>query len=244
MNYKKIILIFSFLFINILTNFIKADEIKKELYFCTASDSKYFNNLLNLIGSIHKNNFKDLGEIAVYNLGLNNEEIKLLKTIEKVNVYEIELTNPDLLKQFKTTIQGKTVPGWYAWKPVVIKQALEKFPYVLWIDTGLAVLKPINDLFKYIQTNGYFLCTIGEETQNDKYPHSVRWQTTKHLVEKFNLNAPGKKWILDQESILGSTFGASRAALNNLILPFYEFSKDLKNFEDDFHPRRLWYRKT
>src|SRR5439155_21284257 len=50
-------------------------------YFCTAADSSYFTHLLNLIGSIHKISFDQLGEIAVFDLGLHQEQVEELNKI-------------------------------------------------------------------------------------------------------------------------------------------------------------------
>ena len=162
-------------------------------YYCTASDSKYFNNLLNLIGSIHETNYKNLGEIAVFDLGLTKDQIEQLKKIDKISVIKIELTNPDLLKQFKTSHSGKMVPGWYAWKFVILKQALELFPYALWIDAGTTILRPLDNLFKYIQQSGYFLCTMGDEKFYNQIAHPIKWGTTEYVKNYFGLFFPEKK---------------------------------------------------
>ncbi|MDR3646003.1 MAG: putative sugar O-methyltransferase [Candidatus Babeliales bacterium] len=216
------------------TQSIFCNTAKLNMNFCTASNNVYFDNLLNLIGSIHKTNFDSLNEISVFNLGLTQDQIEQLETIEKVKVYSVELTNPDLLKPFKTTTWGKHVPGWYAWKPVVIKQALDMFDNVLWIDAGNVVLKPLENLFLYIQQNGYFLTTIGNSEFKDKeYKISTKWQTTQYLINKFDLKNPTKNWILSQEPINASLMGASRKSINEFIMPLYDLSKDLKNYEDD-----------
>lgn len=194
-------------------------------YFCTAADSKYYINVLNLIGSIHKTNFDNLQEIAVFNLGLTQNELENLNKIQKVKTYEIELTHPDLLKQFKVNNDGKEVPGWYAWKPVAIKQALEMFPYVLWIDSGMAVFKPLDNLFDYIKQNNYFLCNLASR--------NVDRQTTRYLRNKFELNSDKNRWILAQMPVVGFIMGGSRKAIDILFGPMYEFTKDLMNFEDD-----------
>ncbi len=202
-----------------------------DMYFATSSDSKYFENLLNLIGSIHHTNYENLKEIAVFDIGLTQEQKNLLDKIAKVKVHQVEMVHPDILKSFKTNNNGKIVPGWYAWKPVVMKQALDMFPHFLYIDAGIAVLKPLNDLFSYIKQNGYFLITAGDKFENG-YAHNIKWQSTKYILNKFNINEKNS-WVLHQENILAGLMGAARSVKNTLILPFYEFSKDLRNFEDD-----------
>lgn len=196
-----------------------------EQYYCTAANSKYFNNLLNLIGSIHKTNFDNLKEIAVYNIGMTQIELEKLNTIQKIKTYEVELTHPDLLKSFKTTTCGKEVPGWYAWKPVILKQSLDMFPYVLYIDAGLGVLRSVDNLFRYINCHKYFLGRLR--------PHSVWAQTNEYLKSKFELQKPENEWVIFQDPIVGFIIGASKEAKDILINPFYEFTKELRNFEDD-----------
>jgi glycosyltransferase involved in cell wall biosynthesis len=202
-------------------------------YFCTASDSKYFRHLLHLIGTIHSHSFNNLGEIAVFDLGMTPEQIDQLNTIAKVSVHNIEMTHPDLLRQVCVSGYGKTVPGWYAWKPVIIKQALEMYPYVLYVDAGTTILRPLDDLFKYIQQTGYFLATIGDEKFYNQISHPIKWGSTEYVKKYFNLHESDRRWILDQEPILSGTLGMSRKAMDYLVKPLYEFSRHLRLFEDD-----------
>lgn len=210
----------------------KAPVVKS--YFCTAADEQYFPWLINLIGSIHKTNFDTLEDIAVYDLGFTEQQRQALRSMQKVHVYPIELTNPDLLKHFKTNETGKVVRGWYAWKPVAIKQALERFPYVLYLDAGCTVLKPLNDLFAYIQEHNYFLLQdqvwyVGG--QNKQFV--IGEQCTDFVRNKFNLNNPDRQWILQMPSMYAAVQGMSRAMLSSYVMPMYELTKDLRNFQDD-----------
>ncbi|MBA3953882.1 hypothetical protein H0X48_00980 [Candidatus Dependentiae bacterium] len=199
---------------------------KEKIVICTAADDKYFDLLLNLIGSLHRINFNELKEIAVYNLGLNNENRKVLARIKKLQLYNVEMTHPDLLKRFVISKEQKSVPGWYAWKPVIIKQTLDKFPVVLYLDAGNTVLQPLDDLFKHIEQNGYFLMSVY---------HNIRWCTTKIVIDRFNLQSDERKFILDDQtlSISANIIGGSRKIYNSLILPMYNLTKDLRYFADD-----------
>lgn len=195
-----------------------------KMYFATSADEKHYSLLLNLIGSIHKIHFDDLGEIAVFNLGFAKHQLEHLKKIAKINVYNIEMTNPALLKPIHTG--WKEVRGWFAWKPVAIKQALDIFPYILYIDSGAVILKPINDLFAYIKENNYFFKDCG---------HSIKWMTTKHVINKFNLLSAENTWILDANTFgLEAGFqGLTRKMYHNYVMPIYELTRDLRNFQDD-----------
>jgi hypothetical protein len=205
---------------------------EEKLYFVSAINWKYYNHLINLIGSIHKIHFEELGQIAVFDLGMTSQQRNLINKIEKVVVYDLEKTHPDILKDFYTG--GRTVPGWYAWKPVCIKQALDMFPYVLWMDAGMIVKRPINALFKHIIQNGYFLYTIGDlKLADGSWMHPIRWSATKFIINTFKLDTPENKWILDMEQVDASFIGASRAVLESFIKPLYEFTRDFRYFADD-----------
>lgn len=197
----------------------------KKMVFCTVTDDKHFPLLINLIGSIHKNNFNELQEIMVFDLGLNNQNKNILLDIDKVTINEIDKTNPDILKDIQTD-QQRFVKGLFSWKPVVIKQALDKYDCVLYVDAGTTVLKPLDNLFKHIYQNGYLFFDCG---------HSIKWMSTKHVINKFELNKQENQWILDDNTFgIDAGFqGVSRKIYNDYILPMYELSKDINNFIDD-----------
>lgn len=235
----KIIHFYIFIFIFIAIIFNKetySNNCQERMYFCTAANDGYFQHLINLIGSLHKTNFDQLEEIAVFDLGLSNNNINYLKKIKKLNVYQIEKTHPDILKPFIRDKAGNTVPGWYAWKMVAIKQSLDIFPYVLWVDAGSTILRPLQDLFSYIQEHGYFIGTIGDEIgTNGRYLHDVWWGATQYVINKFNLNSSENRWILEQETVMGNVIGVKKESIfyDKFFMQMYEFTKDLKNFADD-----------
>ncbi len=206
-------------------------------YYCTAADDDFFIFLAHLIGSIHKTNFDKTEEIAVFDLGFTQEQRDMLNTIEKVKVYDVDMINPDLLTRFTTTDQGKSAPGWYAWKPVVIKQALDMFDYVLYIDAGAVVLKPLDDVFRYIQDNGYFL--LADQAwyvDNQNVLFSIRAHCTQHVMSMFNLESPERENIWHSCNLNASVQGINKSctkAYQDYLLSVYELTKDIKNFEDD-----------
>lgn len=213
--------IFLCLLLIITTVYIESND---KLYFCTASNYRYYKYLINLIGSIHRVNFDDLGEIAVFDLGMTQEELKELENIEKVKVYKVEPTNPEILNPLpKFPGSQELIPGLYSWKPVVLKQALEMFPYVQYIDAGMAITRPFNHIFDQIKSQGYFLISCN---------HSIGWMTNKYIIEKLNLMSPQRAWILGTDGISAGFQGLSKAKLQDYLMPIYELSKDLKNFID------------
>lgn len=192
------------------------------MYFCTAADAKHYPLLINMIGSIHKHNFNDVVEISVYDLGLTSQQKAELSNIKRVKICEIERTNLDILTDIETGI-NRTVKGLFSWKPVIIKDSLDKYPYVLYLDSGTTILKPLGKLFKHIVQNGYLLFDCG---------HSIKRMTTEYLIDKFNLQDTS---ILDDSTFgIDAGFqGVSRQLYDSYVLPMYELSKDIKNFTDD-----------
>jgi hypothetical protein len=196
-----------------------------EMYFCTAADEKHYPILINMIGSLHKHNYYDIVEIRIYDLGFNQQQINELKNIKKVKLCEIEKTNPQIL-EFIQTSETKMSRGAFSWKPVVIKDALDYQPYTLYIDAGTTILKPINNIFKHIIQNKHLLLDCG---------HSIKWMTTKYVIESQNLNSSENSWILE-DSVFGIDAGfqgISKELYDDYVLPVYEMTKDINNFIDD-----------
>ncbi len=211
---------------------IVGDDIYNKHYYCTPSDAKHYHLLKNLIGSIHHADFENLGEIAVFNLGLIQQQIDDLKRMERVKVYDVEMTNPHLLTYFVTHPNGRAVRGYFAWKPVIIKQALERYPYVLYMDAGTTVLKPLDDLFSYIQEHGYFLLS-NYQSPICNIANRITKKVLEHLV--YTQDEAMQKLLLDENTIEidAGLQGVSRACMDTYVQPLYAHSKDLTLFEDD-----------
>lgn len=197
-------------------------------YYCTCADTKYFEKLVNLIGSIHKNDFEHLGEIAVFDLGFTKQQRQKLNNMRQIKVYQVELVHPDLLKNF--CVGGtKMVPGWWAWKPVVIKQALELFPYILYTDAGNVILKPLDLLFNHIIEHGYFFI------DNPKNPLGcVGPCLTKKARTLLNdLPYDKQQIILNKVQLVAGFQGLTRSMLPQYVVPMYNLAHDLTWFADD-----------
>lgn len=195
------------------------------MYFCTAADEKHYPLLINMIGSLHKFNYYDIVEIRVYDIGLNDNQKAELKNIKKVTVCDVEKTNPQILEYIQTS-ETKFSRGAFSWKPVVIKDSLDNQPYTLYLDAGTTILKPVNNIFKHIKENGYLLFDCG---------HSIKWMTTKYVIDSQNLNSEENKWILE-DSVFGIDAGfqgISRELYDTYVLPVYNLTKNINNFLDD-----------
>ncbi|MFZ5953484.1 MAG: hypothetical protein ACOYT8_00110 [Candidatus Dependentiae bacterium] len=205
-------------------SFVHAQE---PLHFCTASDSRYFNCLINLIGCLHKHNFDQIGTIAVFDLGMTAEQKEHVSRIAKVSIHDVEKVHPDIITPMQTTHWGKMVPGWYAWKAVIIKQALDMVDCVLYIDAGTTIYKPLDDLFKHIRHAGYFF--------HNGSPWCIQQETTQYVINKFDLASSEKKWLLDEDikGLEAGFMGLTRRVYDSFVMPAYQLAHDLRNFADD-----------
>lgn len=196
-------------------------------YFCTATNSSFYKPLLTLIGGIHKYHFDNLGEIAVFDLGLSRDEIFQLEKMQKVVVLQVEKKNPKILTPVMTRKEGKPVPGWYSWKPVCIKQSLDRYPDVLWIDAGTVLFLPIDHLFTYMRKQGYFF--------HNGTDHSFTSQCTLYVKEKYGLYLEENDWILKEEifGLEAGIMGITRKIYDSFVVPAYEIAGDIKSFIDD-----------
>src|SRR5581483_7106991 len=103
-------------------------------------------------------------------------------------------------------------------------QALQIFPYVLYLDSGITILGSLENIFKHIRQNGYFL--IGSVTD-------IRSIATSYVVQTFGLNLKKNARILDQIAISANIQGLSQEMYRNYVYPMYELSRDIRNFQDD-----------
>lgn len=164
----------------------------------------------------------------VFNLGFTQEQCKQISRMAKVSLHEVECVHPDLLTLFPADKGTRMIRGWFAWKPVVLKQALDLYPdqAILYLDAGAIIKKPINHLFEHIRHKGYFLLDCG---------HNIHWMTTQHVIDTFNLSSPERQWILDATTpgVAGGFQGITKKIYDSYILPMYHLAKDLRHFVDD-----------
>lgn len=222
--------IIKWLLYSIAFNFFVIYSHENAFYFCTVANKRYFPHLLNLIGSIHKHNFKQLGHIAVFDLGLDPEQLEILNGIDKLSINYLKPTNTDMLTVFNTTPEGKPVPGWYSWKPVAIKQAFDIFPpqaAFLFIDAGTTVLKNLSDLFESINHVGYFF--------HNGWNWPLNKSTTQFVTQAFDLENIQNGRLLTNTvfHLEAGLMGVSPSIYDLFIMPVYELTQDIRYFMDD-----------
>ena len=192
---------------------------------CTAADERFFVPMLNLIASIHHNSIQEVGEIAVFDLGLANHHRRFIASLAKVKVYDVILIHPELLTSLPSNSTGNAFRiGCNAWKPVILKQILEQHSYVLYLDPVCTVMKPLSILFDYIKEHGYLFFDAD---------HSIRMITTQNIIDTFNFPYPSMQTILDSKGLMGSCQGLSSQVYKSFISPLFQLTKNMDLFKDD-----------
>lgn len=63
----------------------------------------------------------------------------------------------------------------YAWKPLAIRDAVEKYKRVIWLDAGCTVKAPLRStLFPILEKNGHFVIQ-GQDTDMVRWSHDGTW---------------------------------------------------------------------
>lgn len=201
-------------------------------YYATCADAKFFKNVVHLIKTIMQNDSAYLEQIAVFDLGFEVEQRQYLANLPKVKIYELEKKHPDLLKYFKTSSDGRYVRGWFAWKPVALKQALDLFPYILYLDSAMEVLQPLDDLFLHIAQNGYFLIDSGDPVEQS-LPYRITQIVQERIVGKLPQSYQAMLSSSDIRIISAGIQGLSRKYYDCYLMPVYNYVSEIELFSDD-----------
>ncbi len=196
----------------------------KPMYFATTADMEHYPWLIELLKTIAEFHKGKETLTLIFDIGLEKNQIKFIESNYKAKVYPIEMVHPDLTKKFKVRTNGRVARGWYAWKPVAMKQAFDHVPYFLYIDSSIRLAGPVDDIFNIITQEGYFLIECG---------HKIAPVTTKRVKKKFDLDKAENKTILEQLGMSAGLQGLSKKVFKDYIKPVYEFAHDLSLFEDD-----------
>lgn len=201
-------------------------------YYCTSADSDFFKKVTNLVNSINQHDVEFVEKILIFDLGFTPAQRQLLAKIPHVYLRDVEKVCPEILNLFLTSHgppRPRWVRGWFAWKPVVIKQALDECPYIFYIDAAIEIYKPLDDLFKHIVEHGYFLLSTETSTLNSRMTKSVATE----LVSKLSLGLQKNLFSGEMISISAGVQGLSRKVYDDYVWPVYNLAKNLDLFMDD-----------
>lgn len=111
----------------------------------SAADARYGYWLLNMLGSVSANS-PIFDRVVVYDLGLTPLQRRLLDSVRGV---EVRTVSP-------------LVPHWsqgFTWKPWAWTHL--EASRIVWLDAGVTVLSPLDELLDQVDRNGYFVVSQG-----------------------------------------------------------------------------------
>jgi hypothetical protein len=116
----------------------------------SGADARYGDWLLNLVGSLAKNDrLRD--HVVLYDLGLTPFQRRLASSIRGIELRSIPTFAPNWQA-------GRTWKTWI-WTHVDADA-------VIWLDAGLSVLRPLDELRRAIERDGYFAVSQGHPNRN------------------------------------------------------------------------------
>jgi hypothetical protein len=143
-------------------NLIRFGHIPSALTILTGANSSHQKSLQQLLSSITY--YESFAKIVVFDLGLTQPEVANLQC----RFPQVEIRHFDY-SQWPAYFDININAGEYAWKPVIIAEALEEFQgQLLWLDAGCVVVQPLLRIRKVLQRSGFYSplagSTVGEWT--------------------------------------------------------------------------------
>ncbi|XP_013418275.1 uncharacterized protein LOC106179275 isoform X2 [Lingula anatina] len=158
----------------------------------TGADSFYFGGLANLVGSIHF--WEPKRNIVVYDFGLEQKQISKIKTWCKTKLVTFDFKNkPEHVSNLLL----------YAWKPLVIKEAVDRFGKIFWLDAGCDVRGPLNKVDEYLRQDGHFFVQ-GQDTDMTGFVHHKMFdyfqQPRTQFKGKYSFAGGISGWVKDSHA--------------------------------------------
>jgi hypothetical protein len=173
----------------------------------TGANSSYFESLLTLISSIHKDSFDLVDMIVVYDFGLDQTEISQLKLLKKIMVF-------DITKNFQiydgiSSIKTKC----HFLKMYSLFHSTSLSKNVLWLDAGVCALRRLDSIFNIIESEDIFL--VGDIHLNKNYTHN-------RCIEVMNAT---EKELMDKQLCSGIFGFKSNGKYNHIIIEGWEYAQ-------------------
>ena len=184
----------------------------------TGANSIYFESLLTLISTVHKDSFELVDMIVVYDFGLDQTEINRLKSLEKIMIV-------DIVKDFQiyegiSSIKTKC----HFLKMYTLFHSMSLSKNVLWLDAGACALKSLEPIFNVIESEDIFL--VGDIHLNKNYTH-------KRCVEVMNAT---EEELMDNQLWSGLVGFKSDGKYSRIITEGWNYSQIegcVDGFEDN-----------
>ena len=184
----------------------------------TGANSIYFESLLTLISTVHKDSFELVDMIVVYDFGLDQTEINRLKSLEKIMIV-------DIVKDFQiyegiSSIKTKC----HFLKMYTLFHSMSLSKNVLWLDAGACALRSLEPIFNVIESEDIFL--VGDIHLNKNFTH-------KRCVEVMNAT---EEELMDNQLWSGLVGFKSDGKYSRIITEGWNYSQIegcVDGFEDN-----------
>ena len=152
--FNKIPYFLNDLFLIILFSVIDVKKNSKNLVIVSGSDYTHFESTINLFKSLYK--YENNSNLVFYDLGLNELQKKEFKEIfKKVTFVPFDFSS---YPKFLSERDSDNKLGWYGWKPLIIKECIEKYKCnTLWLDSGCIITKKLNLIRKCLSVKGIYV---------------------------------------------------------------------------------------
>ena len=120
-------------------NDLSLEELLNELVVVTGFSSNHYNEAQDMLGSVH--HFLPKTPIIIYDVGMDNEQVKALKELKNVEVrkYDFEANGRT---NYRKIGHGAGL-GCYAWKIFVMDEVSREHKVFAWLDASIRLIKPI-----------------------------------------------------------------------------------------------------
>lgn len=123
----------------------KTDDMLGDFVIATACSHGYFYQLENLIGSIHF--WEPRQRIVVYDIGMSRDQLEILNCYVNVSVVPFPFhSHPEHVANLYN----------YAWKILIIEDAMKRHDSVLMLDSALELRAPLREIKQTIANTGHF----------------------------------------------------------------------------------------
>lgn len=143
----------------------------KDFVIVSASDYTHYESSLNLFKSLTK--YEKNAKLVFYDLGLKDFQKKEFKQ----NFKDVEYIdfNYSLYPKFLSERDSDNKLGWYGWKPLIIKECIDKYgKNTLWLDSGCIITKRLNLIRKCLNVKGIYVASSVGKIHEWTHQKSIR----------------------------------------------------------------------
>lgn len=182
----------------------------------TAADERYYTRVLAMIASL-KRVMPEIG-ISLYDIGMKKDHATFLSNF--VQIKQVEPVNKFITSQYKKHRNHEyRVTGCYTWKPVCVKQELDIYDNVFWLDAGTTPMPNFKWLIEHTINTGFFAIGIND----------IGWQTTQYVIDKLGLTPE----FLNLQALCSAYVGVNKRHYESFVLPMYQHAHNIRMFYDD-----------